>query len=409
MEKKSKKRILFVIESLSAAGAEKSLVTLLNLLDPERLDIDLQLFAYGGEMERMLPGYVNLLPPISFFEACNGSVFDSFRRAPKGRKLRYLFSRIAYSLDLRRKKHTNPEKAVRFWKHCGKCFDSFEKEYDYAIAYAQGVPTFYVADCVIPKVGRFAWVNVDFRLKGFERSFAQDKYVRIDKSCAVSDQAKEVFAETFPELSDRLIVIRDINDGSMITKMSELHSSAETEMAEGPVRILTVGRLAAQKGYDIAVEACRILCERGLSFTWYVLGKGPLENDIREKIMTDGINGRFVLLGVRGNPYPYFRQADIYVQTSKHEGFGLAIAEARILNVPVVTTNFDAVWQQMINGENGLVVEMNAEAVADGIEKLISDRELYVHIKEYLQNEEKGNYGELDRFYSLLETAEKGR
>ena len=409
MEKNSKKRILFVIESLSAAGAEKSLVTLLNLLDSERLDINLQLFAYGGELEKMLPAYVNMLPPLSYFEACNGSVFDSFRHAPKGSKLRYLFSRIAYSLDLRRKKYTNPEKAVRFWKHCGKCFDVCELEYDYAVAYAQGVPTFYVADRVIPKIGRFAWVNVDFRLKGFERSFALDKYLRIDKICSVSDQAKEVFTGTFPELSDRLTVIKDINDGRMITRMSELLSNADTDMADGPVRILTVGRLAAQKGYDIAVEACRILCERGIFFTWYVLGKGPLEAEIREKISSSGIDGRFILLGVRGNPYPYFRKADIYVQTSKHEGFGLAIAEARILNVPVVTTNFDAVGQQMINGENGLVADMNAEAVADSIEKLISDRELYTHIKEFLQNEEKGNYGELDRFYSLLETAEKGR
>lgn len=409
MEKSNKTKLLFVIESLKPAGAEKSLVTLLNLIDPERFDIDLQLFSYGGEFESMLPSYVTLLPELPYFKACEGSLLQTVSLAPRGKRFRYLFSRIAYSIDIRTKKYTNPEKAVRFWKHCGKSFDKCDKTYDFAIAYAQGVPTFYVADCISPKIGRFAWVNVDFRLKGFERSFSLDKYLKYDRVCAVSDQAMEVFSETFPELSERLTVIKDINDGRLITKMSELPSNADTDMADGPVRILTVGRLAAQKGYDIAVEACRILFERGISFTWYVLGKGPLEAEIREKIRGAGIDGRLVLLGVRGNPYPYFRKADIYVQTSKHEGFGLAIAEARILNVPVVTTNFDAVWQQMINGENGLVVDMNAEAVADGIEKMISDRDLYVHIKEYLQNEEKGNYGELDKFYSMLDTVEKGR
>ena len=173
-------------------------------------------------------------------------------------------------------------------------------------------------------------------------------------------------------------------------------------MSAGKIRLLTVGRLASQKGYDIAVEACRILKERGVDCTWYVLGKGPLENDVRGLISKYSLEGSFVLLGTRPNPYPYFRMADIYVQTSRHEGFGLAIAEARILNIPVVTTEFDSVYQQMKNGENGLVVGMNAVSVADGIERLITDRGLYQHIKDFLKLEKHDDYQELDKFYALI-------
>ena len=163
MEKSNKTKLLFVIESLKPAGAEKSLVTLLNLIDPERFDIDLQLFSYGGEFESMLPSYVTLLPELPYFKACEGSLIQTVSLAPRGKRFRYLFSRIAYSIDIRTKKYTNPEKAVRFWKHCGRCFDKCDKTYDFAIAYAQGVPTFYVADCVYPAEKRFAWVNVDYR------------------------------------------------------------------------------------------------------------------------------------------------------------------------------------------------------------------------------------------------------
>lgn len=114
------------------------------------------------------------------------------------------------------------------------------------------------------------------------------------------------------------------------------------------------------------------------------------------------ITRSFILLGVKSNPYPFIKNADIYVQTSKFEGFGLAIAEARLLNVPVVTTRFDAVYNQMVEGKNGLVVDMNGDAVYRGILKLINDHELRERIITYLKNEKKGNIEELEKFYQLI-------
>lgn len=97
------------------------------------------------------------------------------------------------------------------------------------------------------------------------------------------------------------------------------------------------------------------------------------------------------------------KAADIYVQTSKFEGYCLTLAEARMLNIPCVTTNFDVVYAQMIDGDNGLVVEMNAEAVADGIIRLATDQELYQHIKRFQEREKKGNVEEIEKFYALVE------
>ena len=61
-----KRKLLFVIESLGPAGAERSLVSLLTALDYSRFDVDLQLFRHGGDLERYLPGQVNLLPPFDY-------------------------------------------------------------------------------------------------------------------------------------------------------------------------------------------------------------------------------------------------------------------------------------------------------------------------------------------------------
>ena len=171
--------------------------------------------------------------------------------------------------------------------------------------------------------------------------------------------------------------------------------------SEDGLTLVTVGRLVPQKGYDIAAKAAWLLKEHGVRFHWYVVGGGnstPIEKDIAQY----GIRDCFTLLGAKANPYPYMKAADIYVQTSKFEGYCLTLAEARMLNVPCVTTNFDVVYAQMINGENGLVVEMNAEAVADGIIRLATDQELYQHIKGYQIQEKKGNVEEIEKFYELL-------
>ncbi len=397
-----RKTILFVIESLNLGGAEKSLVTLLNLLDSNRYEIFLQLFSYGGDFELFLPPCVNILPPLSFFEACKGTLADTFRKAPLRSKFRFLFSRLAYSISLRIKNCSNPEKAVSFWKYCGRCFTRCEQTYDYAIAYAQGVPTYYVADCVNSHGGKYSWVNAIITLRGRKRTFALKKYGSFDKINCVSEAAKSSFAGSFPELSDKCVIIRDINDKKMITRMAELQSDAKSEMIRGDIKILTIGRFSAQKRYDIAVDACKILRDKGLNFIWYAIGEGYLLEDIKRKVQEYSLEDIFVFLGKKTNPYPYIRMADIYVQTSEFEGFGMAIAEARILNVPVVTTDFSAVYQQMKNGENGLVVDINPVSVANGIARLLSDSGLYLHIKEYLKLEKNDDYKELDKLYALI-------
>ena len=94
------------------------------------------------------------------------------------------------------------------------------------------------------------------------------------------------------------------------------------------------------------------------------------------------------LLGMKTNPYPYMAQADIYAQTSRYEGFGMTIAEARILGIPVVSTNFDVVYNQITHKKNGLIAEMNGVKIGEQILRLIQDNELREHIKSTLLKEE---------------------
>ena len=86
----------------------------------------------------------------------------------------------------------------------------------------------------------------------------------------------------------------------------------------------------------------------------------------------------------------------------RHEGFGLTIAEARILNKPVVCTNFEACTMQMVDGKNGLITSFEPKDIADAIEKLLTDKHLYEEIEAYLKQEKKGNVEEIENFYQLI-------
>lgn len=394
-----KKHILFVIDSLHCAGAEKSLTTLLSLIDYSKYSVDLQLFGYGGALEELLPKEVNLLKSLKYTSFCDLSIKSAIGYSIKNFDYKMLLARLKFTLAIRKEKYSNAQKARVFWEKVSNVVEKNEKEYDIAISYAQGVPTFYVADKIKAKK-KYAWVNVSYRLKDEDKRFQEKYYDKYNNIISVSDSAKDVFLETFPKYTDKLKIIYDINDGNFISKMADSGQSYDDNF-EG-LRILTVGRLANQKGYDIALEACKMLKEIGINFRWYSLGIGPLKDEIEKYISDNNLQDNFKLLGVKANPYPYIKNCDIYVQTSKFEGFGLAIAEARMLNKPIVTTRFDAVYNQMIDRKNGLVVDMNAEGVAKGILELINDKGLNNDIVNYLKSEKKGNIEELDKFYDLI-------
>ena len=395
-----KKTILFVIDSLHCAGAEKSLTTLLSLLDYSKYDVDLQLFGYGGALEELVPKEVNILKPMEYIKFSSLSTKNAVIKSLKNMNFKMLSSRLKFSLAIRKNNYSNAQKARVYWQKVSNVIENNNKEYDIAISYAQGVPTFYVAEKVCAKK-KLAWVNVSYKLEDEDRVFQEQFYDKYNKIVAVSDSAKNIFLETFPKYTDKLEIIYDINDADFIKKMSDQGQSYNDNYTG--LRILTIGRLANQKGYDMALEACKILKEKGIEFKWYSLGIGPLKEEIEKYINENNLENNFKLLGVKSNPYPFIRDCDIYVQTSRFEGFGIAIAEARMLNKPVVTTRFDAVYNQMKDRKNGLVVDMNSQGIVNGILELINNKKLTNEIISYLKAEKKGNTEELEKFYKLIE------
>lgn len=392
---KTKKHILFAIDSLSIGGAEKSLVTLLGLLDYSCYEVDLQLFAYGGSLEQFLPAEVNLLPPLNY---------THFLLQPIWKQLYHpsmFFARLKYSLQIRKRGLFNSEIAVLYWQAIGRSIADNPKNYDVAIAYAQGIPTFYIID-KISALKKIGWINACYCLTEDARNYQRKFYELCNFIVPISELVHNVFSGIYPEFTSKMYVVKDIIDAKSVKAMSQFMCDKKIDYCY-PI-LMTVGRLDnLSKGYDLALRAAKVLKNRKVKFKWYAIGEGPYRSEMKQYIIENNLQDCFILLGATANPYAYMRQCDIYVQPSWREGFGLAIAEARILNKPVVCTNFEGCTMQMVNEKNGLITSFNPEDIADAIERLLNDKTLYSNILEYLRNEKKGNTEEIEKFYKLIE------
>lgn len=150
--------------------------------------------------------------------------------------------------------------------------------------------------------------------------------------------------------------------------------------------IVSCGRLSPAKGMDLAVDACALLVRRGVTgFHWWIVGGGPEEAALRERAERLGVRDTVTLLGMRENPYPYIRQADLYVQPSRFEAYGLTIAEAMILNVPILSTDTDGARVLLTDGVSGALCAADAGSIADGVMRLIADPERRAGYVRYLK------------------------
>ena len=397
--RKYKKKLLFVNESLALAGGEKSLIALLSKLDPNKYEIDLQLFKYGKELDAFIPEHVNILPPLPYTQFVTKGWFKNIGTLINLSTIGFFISKLTYSINIRRGAYNHPEKSQIYWKAAANSLTVSNKKYDVAIAYAQGIPTYYVIDKTEAK-RKIAWVNTNVDFPPVNKVFQKSYYKKYDVIVPVSEITKEHLNNVFPQLRSKYYTIYDMIDYASILNMASLKT---VNFNKKIFNILTVSRLNQyMKGFDITLQVCKILKERGVIFHWHVLGEGSYREKIQEFVVVNKLESFITLLGTNSNPYPYYKSADLYVQTSRKEGFGISIAEARLLNLPVVTTRFDTVFMQMVHGKNGLVVDINATAVANAIELLMKNKQLYKSIIEYQKQEQKENYESVEKFDRLI-------
>lgn len=189
-----------------------------------------------------------------------------------------------------------------------------------------------------------------------------------DRIFAVSNETAGVFAGVYPECQQKLSVFHNLIDTETIRQKALL--PAEKAMHEG-IRLLTVGRLTPQKGFDCAVYALKLLLEKQYPVYWYIIGEGPEYGRLTQLARSLHVEDHFIFLGMQTNPYPYFKMADFYIHATRFEGKSIAIQEAQVLGCVIAASDCSGNREQIVSGENGLLCPFSPEGIANAVEYLI--------------------------------------
>ncbi|MBC8081135.1 MAG: glycosyltransferase, partial [Gorillibacterium sp.] len=227
------------------------------------------------------------------------------------------------------------------------------------------------------------------------RSFEACDYI-----VSVAEPARNTLASYYPEYASKMRVIHNRISPETIRALSREDGYQDDFSG---IRLATVARLGEEKGVLLAIDACRLLLDRGLNVRWYLIGGGPLAEELKRRAKEQGMADAFVLLGEQANPYPYMAGCDIYVQPSLTEAHCIAVEEALALWRPVVVTDIPSFQRQIAEGQTGIRVPVTPIGVADGIERLYDSPELRGYLSDQLLGIETRNHEELAKFYELIE------
>ncbi len=344
-----KKKILFTCFSLRVGGVTSALINLLNNIDYEKYDVTLLLQVKEGEFLKNLNSNVKL-----------------------------------EDYNLSKCKNKLIKKFINMFKFINILITHYHK-YNFAGCFVSG----YFYSALVAKVAsknNAAWIHTDI-LKYMENSDIMDKkhkgystekkakkflkkmlFRKFKKNIFVSEEGKKAYLKLYPKDREKAIVCHNlINYNEIITKSCE----PITEKFYGKKVFLNVSRHTEyDKKITRIINACNKLKEN--DFVVLLVGDGEDHIKYINMVKEEKLEDKIKFLGLKTNPFPYYKIADAFILSSQFEGFPVVFLESMIMNVPLITTDVsDATI--MIKEKYGIVVPN-------------SDDGIYIGMKEFLDN-----------------------
>ena len=335
------KKLLFSAYSLDVGGIETALVTLLNELAKKQYEITLVLEKKQGIFLEDIDKKVKI---IAYSPSNNKNVFL--------RKIINLAKRTKFILK-------------------------YKNKFDFSASYATySLPGSFVARTASKNSA--LWVHSNYMThfdndkNEFNKFFEQLNIKQFSKIIFVSNDAKNAFIEQFTEFEKKSIVINNIIDYNKIIKLSEENIAEKKE--DNITTFLYVGRLTEKdKKVSRIIESAKILKKKNLQFKVIIIGDGKDKKQYTKMVQDYDLEERVIFLGKKKNPYPYFKISDYLILTSEYEGFPVVYNEAKILNLPVITTNVSD-SETIIENNYGIITSKDINNIAQNMEKVINPK-----------------------------------
>lgn len=356
------KKILFVIGSLGGGGAEKILVDTINEMSLNDCQITLCSLFDEGVHKRELNKSIDYHAIVKI----------------KNPILKKIISYIVL--------YVIPTKILykKFIQKIGI--------FDYEVAFLEGLPTKILSNSQSNAI-KYAWVHINFQNNFDSLRYFKDIeeyancYKKYNKIICVSRVAKDGFIKKFGSEYPVQVVYNPLNEKLIFEKsMEEVNVYPDSEK----IKIVTVGRLVQQKGYDRLLKAILKVKEINKNFILYILGEGDQKEKLEQFIYENDLKEYVHLLGYICNPYPYIKEADFFICSSREEGFSTVVTESLILGTPVVTTECSGMRELFGDYNCGIIVPNNIKGIEDGILNILKNEDKIYYYKE--QAIKRGKY-----------------
>lgn len=350
------KRLLFLINTLDGGGAEKVLVDTVNALPKDRYDVTLMTVKDEGIFRSRLDKNVK---------------YKSIVRSGN-----YIFKRVFADII----SYVIPAKITH------RLF--MGNKYDYEIAFLEGVPTKLISASSNKASKKYAWVHIDlYNTDGPSRSFNNDDrkqadcYRRLDKIICVSESTKEAFIKRFGDFGNIEVKYNIIDDEAIIKQADE--SVEKNDI----IRVVSVGRLSEQKGYDRLLRITKRLRDEKIDFELIIVGEGSERRRLEKYIIENELN--VTLTGFSDNPYKYMMGADLLVFPSRYEGMSTVATEAVILGKPIVATECSGMREILGDSEYGIITDNNENALYNGVKRMLTDEQIRTYYSDRARERSK--------------------
>jgi glycosyltransferase involved in cell wall biosynthesis len=353
------KRILFIIPSLTLGGLERVQVTIANALAKKGYDVTVMTLDKGCDLLPQLDKRVRY-------------IYKPYKPHKTMKKIPYIRNKL-YDDGMW---ETRTAAKTLYKYYVGN------EKYDVEIAFFRGLPIKIISGSTNKDAIHLAWVHSDFKkASGYLNNFKSLKSVKkayesYDHVVAVSKQAEESFLAVMGDTKNTKVIYN-----MLPTEEIKKQSLENCEIKKQKFTIVSVGHLIDVKGYDRLLNAVKLLNDDGFDFELWIVGYGEDEDKLKQFLKSNNIdNVKF--LGYQINPYPFMKQADLYVCSSRYEGYNLTVAEALILGVPVLSTNCTGPNEILDGGKYGMIVDNSEEGLYNGMRELLENIDLLREYKE---------------------------
>ncbi len=349
------KNILFVVDNLVMGGVTRVLLNLLNNLDYNKYTIDLLVLHYYEDVEVNIPSEVTLIKGDSTYKYIDKTLSDII----KNRDIQAFFGKLKLVLAL---------KSGIIKKLIAKSRKTMlSKTYDTEIAFNDGFTQVFVANGNAKK--KVSWLHADISVFNDSSRYINlisESLSKMDAFVCVSQMVKDAYVKQFG--IKNAFVIHNIIDSEKILKDSQM--PVELNFSKDHINLISVGRLCEAKNYSRFIRVHKKLIDEGYNVSSFIIGDGIERELLESEIEKNEVQNTFTLLGRKENPFPYIKNADIFVLSSNHEGLPTVLYEALVLGVPCVSTKV-AGAEEIIGSRYGIITEKTDQDLLLGIKQLL--------------------------------------